>query len=141
MNTLVTCSVAAWLLVSRSRSPRAGEIFQGKRVILLCPQGWALSGHRRSRSVGRLRGRFLCGPWKHSGMLSAANRFPHPLFSNLPMLSHFGVLRSFFPFPFLAPHFHPSLYLLTTAASSMFQQRNRPRLCAEAVSEPGTRLL
>lgn len=37
INTLVTHSVAAQLLVSKSGAPPAGEIFQGSAVILLSP--------------------------------------------------------------------------------------------------------
>lgn len=37
INTLVTHSVAAQLLVSKSGAPPAGEIFQGRAVILLSP--------------------------------------------------------------------------------------------------------
>lgn len=44
INTLVTHSVAAQLLVSKSGTPPAGEIFQGSGVILQCPSGWELSG-------------------------------------------------------------------------------------------------
>lgn len=44
INTLVTNSAAAQLLVSKSGALPAGETFQGSGAILLCPQGWALSG-------------------------------------------------------------------------------------------------
>lgn len=44
INTLITRSVAAWFLVSKCSSPPAGEIFRGRGVIFLCPQGWALNG-------------------------------------------------------------------------------------------------
>lgn len=44
INTLVTNSAAAQLLVSKSGALPARETFQGSGAILLCPQGWALSG-------------------------------------------------------------------------------------------------
>ena len=95
INTFLTRSRCTMVTCVQICLPHQLEKSQGRGVILLHPQSWALS---RSRSVGRVKGAFslrCLNTWACS--VSPISPFlepvpPHPLPSNLLTLPHFGVL-------------------------------------------------
>lgn len=95
INTLVTHSVAAQLLVSEPGAPPAGEVSQGRAAALVSP-GLGTAA-RRSRSEAEEGGAFsavLANIWACS--VSPTSPFlepsPHPLLPNLLMAPRFGRL-------------------------------------------------